>query len=914
MARQWKGVAVGRAALLWVTILWLALGVGGWLAPFSAEAASLKSLQSAVTAVPSSTAVAVTLSPSVDATKAFVVCSARTTSDNSNRRVTCVLSNTTLTIDGGTNVGATVSVSWYVAEFAGGVTVQRGTGAFAAGSTVPSPLPSLTAVDCTKSFVVLAGEQTNAANSTANDEQFTFRAILATTSGGTTPCTSGTSSNLTLTRSVGTNAATMAWQVVTYEGASVQRGIATITQAATTATAAISVVDTSKSFVLMSRMAGTAAAGIEGQYQTRAAFTSTTQLTFTRAAQNNIANRTVLLSWEVVSLSDGSTVQPGTTAGTGTHTTMATAGLTALDLTRTVTFFTASGGDATTATFLNETSWTVVLTTPSTSTITFTRGTSATLVSTASWFVVSFFKCAAVSDASFVTANGQSGQATVYWPSSTALIGRKTAAFVSTDVPVNGNTYAVSDAIGTATVVDNQSVAASSFNQTGLDTSGATTYSYKVFPKTTSATPTPVSCYAPGTAPGVEVKVTPKGGAGSPNWSYATGATTLVPPGLTDGGVVVSGSNDSKLHGMSASVGTQSFAPFVTGLAIQARPPVIPSSLSRTGLNIAYVTSQDGKVYAIDTAVGSPSVWTSAFLPGVGGVLQGGAAVWLQTIKTLPFPGKGFTTVPDMVVVGTNNLTDHLTNKVYGLHGGGASPGIMGQGGAIWTFSPVNMDIITSTPYIDYANNAIWVTSRSAGGTGQPSVWKLNASNGTLLGSLNLGDIDGSPSSSLDGSFIYVGTNAGDLKAINAIGAPGVVATHTPASGAGAIKGFPVPFSFSTPSGGTPDTIVFSRDATVHSVSFNGTSFGTNWTTTNFPSAPVASVSAPIDNFDGTNVYVGASDGKVHELVLSTGTDGKQVTIVPVTTTVGDPSFDITLGRVYVGAVDGHIYSFTSPF
>jgi hypothetical protein len=366
---------------------------------------------------------------------------------------------------------------------------------------------------------------------------------------------------------------------------------------------------------------------------------------------------------------------------------------------------------------------------------------------------------------------------------------------------------------------------------------------------------------------------------------------------------------------MSASNGTQSFTPFTTGNAIQARPPVVPGGggvgTSSTGLTIAYVTSQDGFAYGINTADGT-QVWKSASL---GTTLQGGAAVWLQSVKGLNL---GCTANPDLVVVGTKN-GDATSNKVYGLHGGGGdcSNLLKSPGAAIWTFSPGNMDIIVSTPFIDYTNNTIWVTSRS-NATTQASLWKLNAANGTIITRVPSAgpwvDIDGSPSNSLDGSFLYVPNNAGDLKAIN-MSTNAVVATHTPASGTGAIQGSPLPFSFCTPSVGTPDTIVFSRNATVHSVSFNGTSFGANWTTTNFPSAPVTSVSAPIDNFAGTKVYVGASDGKVHQLRLSDGVDEAQANLVgPSTPTGGDPSFDITLDRVYVGATDGHIYSFTSPF
>src|SRR5438876_5474351 len=111
------------------------------------------------------------------------------------------------------------------------------------------------------------------------------------------------------------------------------------------------------------------------------------------------------------------------------------------------------------------------------------------------------------------------------------------------------------------------------------------------------------------------------------------------------------------------------------------------------------------------------------------------------------------------------------------------------------------MDIISSTPYVDYTNNVVWVTSRAAGDitNTQPSVWKLNASNGTLAGGTatwKLNDVDSSPVPNANGAFVYVGTNAGNLKAIE--GSAGTVVSHTPASGALAIKGMPWPISYNT--------------------------------------------------------------------------------------------------------------------
>jgi outer membrane protein assembly factor BamB len=107
-----------------------------------------------------------------------------------------------------------------------------------------------------------------------------------------------------------------------------------------------------------------------------------------------------------------------------------------------------------------------------------------------------------------------------------------------------------------------------------------------------------------------------------------------------------------------------------------------------------------------------------------------------------------------------------------------------------------------------------------------------------------------------------------------------------------------------------PDTIVFTRDSTVHSVSFNGTTFTANWVAT-LTGTPT--VSAPVDDGAG-HIYVGGSDGKIHQIDLTTGTDQKQLPSAAISGTIGDPTFNPDLNTVIVGGSDGHIYTFATPF
>src|SRR5260370_12574927 len=70
---------------------------------------------------------------------------------------------------------------------------------------------------------------------------------------------------------------------------------------------------------------------------------------------------------------------------------------------------------------------------------------------------------------------------------------------------------------------------------------------------------------------------------------------------------------------------------------------------------------------------------------------------------------------------------------------------------------------------VDYANNAIWVTRRSNGGTAQPSLWKLDPNLGTVLFSAKLGPIDYGPTLTPQSGLLFVSVNGGALTAIDPV-------------------------------------------------------------------------------------------------------------------------------------------------
>ena len=111
-----------------------------------------------------------------------------------------------------------------------------------------------------------------------------------------------------------------------------------------------------------------------------------------------------------------------------------------------------------------------------------------------------------------------------------------------------------------------------------------------------------------------------------------------------------------------------------------------------------------------------------------------------------------------------------------------------------------------------------------------------------------------------------------------------------------------------------PYTVIYSGATAVHALSIDTSRptplFAPVWNT------PVANPSAPISSTGLQFVFVGSSDGKVHELMVTTGADVKdEVTNIGATKgTVGDPSIDEVMSRIYVTTTDQRAYAFAFPF
>jgi hypothetical protein len=491
----------------------------------------------------------------------------------------------------------------------------------------------------------------------------------------------------------------------------------------------------------------------------------------------------------------------------------------------------------------------------------------------------------------------------------------------STVVPTDGTVYSrnatCTNLISTATVVFVSSSLPTSFNDSATGDNPAcppandTVYAYKVFAKDAANNYTESgasSQFVPFTAANPSATASLRWAA---TWVAPTGVTNLAAPGISPGNVVVLPTNSNFISGIKPSDGTFVFTPFSTDAGISGRPPVLDLGFNSIGFGVSYTADAEGFVYATDIATGNLLWMTNPTGSIAHGFLGGAATYVLSTQQSLGFTG--YTRTTDLVVVGTNNTGSTTANQVIGLDGN--------TGAAAWSYvgasgTNLKMDIVTSTPLIDYKNAAVWVTSNSAGTTTQPSLWKFNPNNAgaRLLASANLNDISNSPSLAYNADVLFVGNDAGTLYAVNtSINTAGASAAASLATGDAQVIGAPLIYGKSS-----PYTVIISTATKVRAVkytvgaaSFTTTGTGT-WTTT-MPGTTACTPSAPI-GYDGlSTVYVGCTDGTIYQLDVATGTiSGSR--FVRNATTLGDATIDVTLNLLIFGTSSSRVYAMPFPF
>ena len=373
---------------------------------------------------------------------------------------------------------------------------------------------------------------------------------------------------------------------------------------------------------------------------------------------------------------------------------------------------------------------------------------------------------------------------------------------------------------------------------------------------------------------------------GPAKWVYNTGATTMTPPGIS--GAIYAVSNDRILHSMRVAAAggdwPAGWRPPVMNAPSQARPIVAAMSINQINgaSKVAFVSSQDGYVYAINANTGA-ELWSS----------QIGESVQAAPSAALRQNGSTVTGV-DLVLAGTRNTV--APNGVYALNT---------QGGVVvWSYTGggvYKIGIIGSQLSIDAVNRRIYFASRAA----SPAVnenhtlWCLtyDGTSVTRLWSVPLGDIDGSPI--VRSNTLYIGTNDGTAYAINPNDGS-VIASY--ATGDGPVKGF----IFSD-----PPSLYFSTTNKVWRVIDNLTA-----PRTLTPAWSVSSIASPSTAvLTGAGLYVGSSDGRLYRLTALTNPSPTITSAIlgDGSAAVGAIGYDFQNGLAYVGTAAGAIYAVTNP-
>lgn len=369
-------------------------------------------------------------------------------------------------------------------------------------------------------------------------------------------------------------------------------------------------------------------------------------------------------------------------------------------------------------------------------------------------------------------------------------------------------------------------------------------------------------------------------------WIYNTGATAMTPPGIAS---IYAVSNDRILHSINQGTAGGDWAagwrPFAMNGPSQARPSVAAMSINQIGgaPKVAFVSSQDGYVYAVNAATGA-QLWGTQ----IGNAVQGSPSLALREY------GIGLTSV-DLIIAGTRNSAP--PNGVYALNTQGGAAAWSYTGGGTYTIG-----IIGGQVTIDYATQRVYFASRAASSSANQNhtLWCLsfNDSSATRLWSIPLGDIDGSPV--LRNNTLYVGTNTGTLYAVDPANGT-VLASY--ATGDGPVKGYPFP--------NVDGRVYFSTTNRVWAVADNLTTPRTltpGWQIGTIPSPSTAVLATGA-------LYIGSSDGRLYKITdIATATPTIASTQLGTgLAAVGTIGYDYTNDLAYVGTAEGAIYAVSIP-
>jgi outer membrane protein assembly factor BamB len=480
----------------------------------------------------------------------------------------------------------------------------------------------------------------------------------------------------------------------------------------------------------------------------------------------------------------------------------------------------------------------------------------------------------------FLTATSRNGQNKVEWvnPNSAPYVATMIR-FRTSATPCTTPTYPADVHDGTLLATQAGGLGAHDSVVHGGVTNG-TTYCYSAFAQKDALG----SFSAAKNANGLPFDTT-----GPVKWAFDTGAAALAPTGIN--GFAYAVSNDRGLYALTPGAGggdwPAGFIPFEMVGPSQSRPTVSGVAVGSSTTRTAFVSSQDGHVYAVNAVNGAPGnvpLWTSPALVAAGGMLQASASAMFTA----------FGGAHDLVLVGTRDGSN--PNSFYGLN--------LSNGTIAWEFdnsagppqlgNGQPMGMISGPAVVDYPNRRVYFASYEGVG-GADTLWcvEFDGSSARRVWARALGHIDGSPV--LRTGRIYVGTNGGLVHALDANTGADLWAAPFATDGT-PVKGFVWPVRGS-------NRLYASTSTKVWAIDDDGAAASSPWSVALTTPSPLLHT--------GAFLFVGTGDGRLYQI---DGTGATRFVVLGDGSAVaGSPSMDFQNNVIYIGTTAGQFYAVSVP-
>jgi outer membrane protein assembly factor BamB len=380
-------------------------------------------------------------------------------------------------------------------------------------------------------------------------------------------------------------------------------------------------------------------------------------------------------------------------------------------------------------------------------------------------------------------------------------------------------------------------------------------------------------------------------------WKLATGAS-LMPAPTVGGDGVIAVSNDRNVHAVDRNPGSANAGlwpsvwvqPLALGALAHHRVPVVP----RGTYNAAFISTEDGRVHAVDTRTGA-LLWSTQ-LPE-GSALGAPAGIFIAGRYDYLLVGTTSSSQPNHFYA--LNPDDGAVVDVFPRSG---EPGVSGDMGQVYGMATV-----------DYANGRVYFASYR--GTAQRALWCLDLGPPSdalrLRWSLDLGagvNVLGSPV--LRNGRLYVGDESGKVWSVPAGTGLGGYSLDI---GAKPVRGFLFPDR-----GGTGRDLYAATETAVLSITDDGAgTLSEKWRLALSTPSIVLLRPGSTELYVGVMSYPNPTNSDPASLVrinTATGLAESSVPLEAIPQVVGAPSLDTEYNVIHVGSEGGVLYAVQLPF